>query len=102
MESSFDDCDPFFKAIVFEAIKDKNINIENIIQPKLVRWNFNNLSISDQAILLLFTSEILNNRVESHVAIDMALDLAHRYGAKDNSYKYINKVLDRISKEDAR
>ena len=33
MESSFDDCDPFFKAIVFEAIKDKNINIENIIQP---------------------------------------------------------------------
>ena len=102
MESSFDDCDPFFKAIVFEAIKDKNINIENIIQPKLVRWNFNNLSITDQAILLLFTSEILNNRVESHVAIDMALDLAHRYGAKDNSYKYINKVLDRISKEDAR
>ena len=48
----------------------------------------------------LFTSEILNSRAELHVCIDVAVDLAHRY-CDDKSYKYINKVLDRIGKENA-
>lgn len=102
MEKSFDECDPFFKAIIFETIKDQKILIEKYIQPKLVKWDFNRLPYEQQAILLLFTSEIINHRVENQVAIDMAVDLAHRYDEKDDAYRYINKVLDRISKEDAK
>lgn len=99
MEVSFDECDIFFRAIIFETIKNKNEYI-NIINSKLNKWTFNRLCLSDQAILLLFTSELLNNRAPLQVCIDVAVDLAHRY-CDDKSYKYINKVLDRIGKENA-
>lgn len=99
MEVRFDDCDDFFKAIIFETIKNKKEYID-IINSKLNKWTFDRLCLTDQAILLLFTSEILNHRVPIQVCIDMALDLSHRY-CDEKSYKYINKVLDRIGKENA-
>lgn len=99
MEVSFDECDLFFRAIIFETIKNKNEYI-NLINEKLNKWTFDRLCLTDQAILLLFTSQIINKRVPLQVVIDVAVDLAHRY-CDENSYKYINKVLDRIGKENA-
>lgn len=99
MEVSFDECDLFFRAIIFETIKNKKDYIA-IIDSKLNKWTFDRLCLTDQAILLLFTSQLLNNRVPVQVGIDVAVDLAHRY-CDDNSYKYIHKVLDRIGKENA-
>ena len=99
MEVSFDECDLFFRAIIFETIKNKKDYI-SLIDSKLNKWTFDRLCLTDQAILLLFTSQLLNNRVPIQVGIDVAVDLAHRY-CDDKSYKYINKVLDRIGKENA-
>lgn len=99
MEVSFDECDLFFRAIIFETIKNKKDYIA-IIDSKLNKWTFDRLCLTDQAILLLFTSQLLNNRVPVQVGIDVAVDLAHRY-CDDKSYKYIHKVLDRIGKENA-
>lgn len=99
MEVSFDECDLFFRAIIFETIKNKKDYIV-IIDSKLNKWTFDRLCLTDQAILLLFTSQLLNNRVPVQVGIDVAVDLAHRY-CDDKSYKYIHKVLDRIGKENA-
>lgn len=99
MEVSFDECDLFFRAIIFETIKNKKEYI-SLIESKLNKWTFDRLCLTDQAILLLFTSQLLNNRVPMQVGIDVAVDLAHRY-CDDKSYKYINKVLDRIGKENA-
>ena len=99
MEVSFDECDLFFRAIIFETIKNKKEYIE-LINGKLNKWTYDRLCLTDQAILLLFTSQLINKRVEIQVGIDMAVDLAHRY-CDDKSYKYINKVLDRIGKEHA-
>ena len=99
MEVSFDECDLFFRAIIFETIKNKKDYI-SLIDSKLNKWTFDRLCLTDQAILLLFTSQLLNNRVPIQVGIDVAVDLAHRY-CDDKSYRYINKVLDRIGKENA-
>ena len=100
MEVSFDDCDLFFRAIIFETIKNRKDYV-NLSQSKLAsNWTFDRLCLTDQAILLLFTSQLINNRAPIQVCIDMAVDLAHRY-CDDNSYKYINKVLDRVGKENA-
>lgn len=99
MEINFDECDEFFKVIIFETIKNKN-EYSALIESKLNKWKFTRLCLSDQAILLLFTSEIINKRAPSQVCIDVAVDLAHRYCA-DTSYKYINKVLDLIGKDNA-
>lgn len=99
MEVSFDECDLFFRAIIFETIKNKKDYI-SLIDSKLNKWTFDRLCLTDQAILLLFTSQLLNNRVPIQVGIDVAVDLAHRY-CDDKSYRYIHKVLDRIGKENA-
>ena len=99
MGVSFDDCDSFFKAIIFETIKNRKKYIE-LINTKLNRWTFSRLNLTDQAILLLFSSELINKRAPIQVCIDVAVDLAHRY-CDDKSFKYINKVLDRIGKENA-
>ena len=99
MEVIFDYCDLFFRAIIFETIKNKKEYIE-IIESKLNKWTFDRLCLTDQAILLLFTSQLLNYRAPIQVCIDMAVDLAHRY-CDDKSYRYIKKVLDRVGKENA-
>lgn len=99
-KTKYDDCDPFFKAIIFETIKNKKDYIE-IISSKLNKWTYDRLCLTDQAILLLFCSEIMNNRVPIQVGIDVAVDFAHKY-CDDGSYRYINKVLDRIGKENAK
>ncbi len=99
MEVAFDDCDVFFRAIIFETIKNKKEYIE-LINTKLNKWTFDRLCLTDQAILLLFCSELINHRAPIQVCIDVAVDLAHRY-CDDPSFKYINKVLDRIGKENA-
>lgn len=99
MDVNFDNCEDFFKAIIFETISNSKQYI-TIIESHLIKWTFKRLCLVDQAILLLFTTEIINKRVPIQVAIDMACDLAHRY-CDDKSYKYINKVLDIIGKENA-
>lgn len=98
MHQSFDECDEFFKAIIFLCIKNRNEYIEVISKYLAEKWRFNRLSLVEQAILLLFSSEIMNHQVETNIAIDVSVDLAKRY-CDENAYKYINAVLDKIGKE---
>ena len=97
MEEPYDNCDPFFKAIIFETIQNEK-EYSEIIEQRLNKWKLNRLDLAERAILLLSTSEIINKREKVQVIIDVALDLSHRY-CDDESYRYINAVLDRISKE---
>ena len=97
MEISYDECDDFFKQIIFETIRQKKEFKEVISQYLAKTWSFNRLSYIEQAILLLFCNEICNQLVPKHVAIDVAVDLAKRYG-DDTAYKYIHAVLDKIGK----
>lgn len=96
MEVSFDECDTFFKAIIFETIKNRRAYIKRIEFYLKTGWTFERLSLMEQAILLIGTSEIINNHNEKSVAIDVAVDLAKRYGSEDKSYKLVNAILDKI------
>lgn len=97
MEQPFDQCDDFFKSIVYESVQNKKEYIDIISKNLSSTWKFNRLSLIEQAILLLFSAELANHRVEHQVAIDVAVDLAKRY-CDENSYKFINAVLDKIGK----
>ena len=97
MEIPYDECDDFFKQIIFETIRQKKEFIDIIEQYLAKKWEFKRLSLIEQAILLLFCNEICNQLVETHVAIDVAVDLAKRY-CDDQSYKFIHAVLDKIGK----
>ncbi len=58
-------------------------------------WDFNRLSVLEQAILLMGCQEILVNETPKSVVIDEAVRLAKKY-CDDDSYKLINGVLDQL------
>ena len=58
-------------------------------------WDFNRLSVIEQAILLMGFQEILVNQTPKSVVINEAINLSKKY-CDDDSYKLINGVLDRL------
>ena len=89
-----DDNDDFCISI----INDLKINKDNYIDEiskHLVKWSFDRLNLVEQAILLESVSELKLNLNERAVIINEAVIFAKEYG-DDESYKYINGVLDNI------
>jgi N utilization substance protein B len=70
-----------------EALVEK---INDLLQD----WTFERLPFVEQAILLLAVCELERKLDEKPVVIDEAVLLAKEY-SDDESYKYINAVLDR-------
>jgi transcription antitermination protein NusB len=76
-------------------------NIEHIdetIKKRLEHWDFSRLSRVDLAILRMSVYALLYQKdIPSTVTIDEAIDIAKDFGAED-SYRFINGVLDGILK----
>ncbi|MFP4114322.1 MAG: transcription antitermination factor NusB [Spirochaetota bacterium] len=77
-------------------------NIEQVddsIQRHLEHWKLERLAKVDLAILRLSTYSLLHQRsIPASVTIDEAIDLAREYGS-DESYRFVNGVLDAVRKE---
>ena len=89
--------DDFVKSIKIDLIENEDNYIEEISK-YLVKWSFDRLNLVEQAILLESASEIKLNLNDSAVVIDEAVILTKKY-CDDESYKYINGVLDNICKK---
>ena len=92
-----EDLDEFITTIKSDLIENKDNYIYEIGQ-HLVKWTFDRLNLVEQAILLEATSEIHQQLNENAVVIDEAIILTKKY-CDDESYKYINGVLDNICKQ---
>ena len=86
--------DDFIDSISKDLLKNKSDYIYEISQ-YLVKWTFDRLNLVEQAILLEAVSEIKLNLNERAVIIDEAVILTKKY-CDEESYKYINGVLDNI------
>jgi N utilization substance protein B len=76
-------------------------NIEHIdetIKKHLVHWDFSRLSRVDLAVLRMSVYSLLYQRdIPGSVTIDEAIDIGREFGS-DDSYRFINGVLDGIKK----
>ena len=76
-------------------------NIEEIdkcIQDNLKNWVLERVNSVDKAILRLSAYSLLYQKdIPSAVVIDEAINLAKDFGT-DDSYKFVNAVLDSIKK----
>ena len=88
------DLDDFITSIQKDLIKNKDNYIYEIGQ-YLVKFTFDRLNLVEQAILLEATSEIKLHINDKPIIIDEAIILAKEY-CDEESYKYINGVLDNI------
>lgn len=60
-------------------------------------WHFKSLKPIEKSILLLASYEILHTDTQKAIIINEAVILAKQY-CDNNAYKYINGVLDKITK----
>lgn len=96
--SNFEDIqDEFIDNIQNDLLENKTNYIYEISQ-HLVKWTFDRLNVVEQAILLESVSEIKQGLNEKAVIIDEAVILTKKY-CDEESYKYINGVLDNICKQ---
>ena len=88
------DLDDFINNIQQDLLTKETDYIYEISE-YLNKFTFDRLNLVEQAILLEATSEIKLNLNEDAVVIDEAIILTKNYCDED-SYKYINGVLDNI------
>ena len=89
-----DDDDLFINTVVQDLHENEEKYIEEIGQ-YLKSWTFDRLNYIEQAILLVAVSEMKLGINDRSVIIDEAVILAKEY-CDEESYKYINGVLDNI------
>ena len=88
----------FVNELVSGVITNQD-EIVKIANTYLVDWEIDRLSKVDKAILSIGIYELLYTKTPPIVAINEALELAHKY-SDDKVVKMINGTLDKIYKSD--
>ena len=79
------------------GVREKQSEIDKIANEYLIDWEIDRLSKVDKAILSIGIYELLFTNTPPVVAINEAIELAHKY-SDDKVVKMINGTLDRIYK----
>lgn len=102
LNKKFDDSTLDFARKLIEGTVDNKIFVDSAIRRQLEHWDLERLSYIDRAILRFSTfSLFFQKSVPDTVVINEAVDLAKLFGT-DDSYRFVNGVLDGIRKEKER
>ena len=94
-----DEINEYVRKIRDDILVNKDNYIEEMSK-YLHKWKFERLNLVEQAILLETVSELKQKLNDQAVVIDEAVILAKEY-CDDESYKFINGVLDNICNKSA-
>lgn len=91
-----------FASFIIAGTVDHADEIDKVIEAHLSsNWSMDRLNRVTLAILRTSVYEILFQKdVDSKIIIDEAVNIAKEYGT-DDSYKFINAVLDKIGKDES-
>lgn len=93
------DEDFLFSQLLFLGTVEHINEIDALIIKNLENWDFNRLKLVDKAILRLGTYSLLFQQdTDSRIVINEAVSIARTYGT-DDSFKFVNAVLDSIKRE---
>ena len=88
----------FSQLLVLGTVEHIN-KIDTLITKNLENWDFNRLKLVDKAILRLSTYSLLFQQdTDPRIVINEAVTVARTYGT-DDSFKFVNAVLDSIKRE---
>ena len=93
------DEDLLFSQLLFLCTVEHINKIDTLITKNLENWDFNRLKLVDKAILRLSTYSLLFQQdTDPRIVINEAVTIARTYGT-DDSFKFVNAVLDSIKRE---
>jgi len=94
--SSIKEDDLLFPTLLIRGTLEHIEEIDAKIKKKLEHWDFSRLNILDKANLRLGVYSLLYQKdVPSSIIISEAIHIAEEYGT-DQSYKFVNGILDSI------
>ncbi len=98
-ENERSDDDFIFSRLIFLGTVEHIDEIDALIIKHLENWDFNRLKRVDKAILRLSTYSILFQKdTDPKIVINEAVTIARNFGT-DDSFKFVNAVLDSIKRE---
>ena len=93
------DEDFLFSRLLFLGTVEHIKEIDSLIAKNLENWDFDRLKLVDKAILRLSTYSLLFQQdTDPRIVINEAVTVARSYGT-DDSFKFVNAVLDSIKRE---
>ena len=93
------DQDFLFSRLLFLGTVEHIKEIDSRIAKNLENWDFDRLKLVDKAILRLSTYSLLFQQdTDPRIVINEAVTIARTYGT-DDSFKFVNAVLDSIKRE---
>lgn len=93
-----DESQAFARLITLGTI-EKLAEVDEAIKKQLEHWDFSRVNKVDQALLRISAYCLLHQPdIPASVTIDEAVDIAKEFGT-DDSYRFINGVLDGIRKQ---
>jgi N utilization substance protein B len=88
-----------FARLLIQGTIEKLPDVDRYIRKQLEHWDFGRLNKVDLAILRISAyCLIFQEEIPPSVTIDEAIDIAREFGT-DDSYRFINGVLDGIHKQ---
>lgn len=91
-----------FARLIFLGTIEKLTQVDETIKRQLEHWDFSRLNKVDQALLRISVYSLLfQTEIPASVTIDEAVDIAKEFGT-DDSYRFINGVLDGVRKQSRR
>lgn len=97
--SKFDSVTMDFSKLLVIGTLENLEEIDSAIKENLVHWDFSRLSKVELAILRISVYSLLFQKsIPAEVTINEAVDISKEFGS-DQSYKFINGVLDGIRKK---
>ncbi|MDR0447847.1 MAG: transcription antitermination factor NusB [Treponema sp.] len=86
-----------FSRLLIAGTLENIEKVDSIIRKHLVHWDFSRLNRVDRALLRMSVFELLFSTAPPSVIIDEAVGISREYGT-DDSYRFVNGVLDGIRK----
>jgi N utilization substance protein B len=88
-----------FARILVSGTVDHLKEIDEVIASHLANWDFNRLNKVDLAVLRISVYPLMfQPDIHPSIIIDEAIDISKEFGT-DESFKFINAVLDNIRKD---
>jgi len=78
-----------------KGVRANREELDALLQERAANWSLARMAATDRNILRLGAFEILHTKTPDRVAINEAVELAKRYGAKQ-SPQFVNGILDRV------
>jgi len=88
-----------FPRLIISGTIEHIAEIDQVIKDNVTNWDFDRLNKVDLAILRMSAYSLLYQKdMHPSIVIDEAIDISKEFGS-DESYKFVNAVLDSIRKQ---